>query len=722
MIKVQNHFDRLQSLITHLFYQFLRVVLSAGLGFLSSQCILFEGFSPFSLILLSISPNMGLIPTFCYLGGTFGTLFNPFDLFTFKYVTALTMVYVIYMIFQKSLHVIKRDTAVLTAACCFTSGFLFLFVGQLDLFNVLVLIGESVLICCCIFFVNYAIKAFRRCCYLSAQEIIAVAVTFILILVALGNLYVFNLSIARTLGIALLFLAIHCFKISHTIVLGTMLGIILSAVSNGGEAIFVSIVVGTLAGCVFSSFSERFSIVSFILVYYVMLFFFGKFPWNYWYFSEPLISYAIIFFVPKNKLRSFLSSYIAVKTETKNDKTKTESSQIFQECSKKCRSICPKAEICYTKNEPELMEMLSKAQDQFIETGKADVETSIPFCIKKTAMKDIVETQLLVRHSDKLGSLIEQLDKLTRNIDRCMENETNTVVFHEKEEKELERAITERGINVKEVNLITDENNCKRCNIRFYAPKEILYEKVIKDTALPYFPGGMQIRYEEHNGDLIANIKDSTVYTLECAALCKTKDGESICGDQAVGFSGRKNQYYLLLADGMGSGKDACLQSDLIIKTLKKLIKGGLSIVSALNTYRSILRINEPFGFSTIDICSVDLNSGNTELYKAGAFDSFLLSNNKCFLFAGGGIPIGLTDSDSIKHETIKLHPGDYLILASDGLLSEYEQVERLLLECMDEDVKQFAKKILYGFSESSPDHGDDDVTVMVCRFKKTEE
>ena len=367
--------------------------------------------------------------------------------------------------------------------------------------------------------------------------------------------------------------------------------------------------------------------------------------------------------------------------------------------------------------------MLDKAQEQLQQNGKIEnIEANLPFCIKKPAMSTIVETQLLLQQTDSLDGLIERLDRLTKDIDRCMNSDTNTLIFHEKEEKEIANALEQHGLCVKDISFITDEGNCKRCNIRFDVTKDVLYEKIVKNTVFPYFPGGLQIKFETFNSDILANIKERTVYALECAALCKTKDGETICGDQAIGFTGSKNKYYLLLADGMGCGKDACIQSELIIKTLKKLIKGGLSVVAALNTYRSITRINEPFGFSTIDICAIDLNTGNTELYKAGAFDSFLLSNGRCFLFSGGGIPIGLTDTDRIKHETIKLHHGDYLILASDGLVAEGERIEQLLLEAKDDDVRSFAKKILYTHSEQNPDHGDDDITVMVCKIKKTEE
>ncbi len=719
MIKVQNHLDRFQSLITNAFFYILRIVLSAGLGFLTAQCTLFENFSPFSLILLSTSGRIGLVPTFCYLGSAIGYLFASFNLSTFKYITALTMVYVIYMVFQKSLKMVQQDTAILTACCCFTSGFLFLLVGQLTLYNVLILVGESLLICCCIYFINYASNAFRRNCFLTAKEIIAAIITLILILIALHNTYVFNLSVARIFALSIFFLALPCLKTSHTAVLGSCLGIILSAVSDGGEAIFTATTVGSLAACVFSNFSNQFAYTSFLLIYYAALIFFGRFPWNYWYFAEPLLAYALTFAIPKDKLRSFLSAYIPVRGSN-GKKDKKANNKVLQYCQKECEKLCPKAEICYSKNEPELLETIEMLRNGFNQHGTiGNIETAIPFCIKPKAMKSTLEKQFEQNTGESLDDLTEQLDYLTRRMELRMNSALKIIHFLADEEKELEKVLSERKIHVKDICFIVDEFNCRRCNITFSVQEDILFKKIIKECIRPYFERGFSIQIKRQNGNYVANIKECSAYSLSCAAICKTKDGEKICGDQAIGFSIGKERYYLLLADGMGSGLEAGLQSELIVQSLRKLIIGGLSIENALNIYQAIARFRQDGLFSTIDICSIDLENGSAELFKAGAFDSFIIKNNQIIIYSGGGVPLGLTEKDRLQQNTFKFEDGDFLIMATDGL-SAIKEVELLLNQCKSEDPRTFARNILQTITQESNDSGNDDITVMVCKFNKT--
>lgn len=722
MIKVQDHLDRFQQFVTSGFYYVMRATLSIGAGFLTAKCALFDNFSPFAMILLSVSPNIGLFPTFCYLGSAFGFLTGAFNLSVFKYITALTMIYVVYMVFRKSMHIVKNDTGVLSAACCFTSGFLFLLVGQLSLFNVLILIGESVLVCCCIYFISYAVKAFRQCCYLSSREMIAAAITMILILVALHNVYFFQMSIARIVAMILLLLAVNCLKTSHTAVLGSCLGIILAAVANGGEAVFTGMIVGTLVACVFSAFSDRFAMTAFVIVYYAVLFFFGKFPWNYWYFSEPLVAYAFVFILPKAKLRGFLSSYIAVKDPKGKKSDAPKSKELIEACRKECQAICPKATICYEKNAPELSEALEALTTQFCQTEElGNIESAIPFCIKPRAMAEIIERRLVYSHSEAFEDMIEQLDHLSRKIERKMDSSIRSVRFLTDDEETIKKALEKRRITVKDINFILDEHGCRKCDIQFTVHGDLLYEKIIKETVAAHFPDGFTVKINEAEGDYAAHIKESCRFTISCAALCKTKNGEQISGDTALGFSADKNLYYLLLADGMGSGKEAGVQSEMLIDTLRRLITGGLSVPNALNIYRSASRFRQDHTFATIDSCAIDLNKGTASFYKAGAYDSFHIHDDQLTVVRGGGMPLGLSENDRLRHAGVKVADGDFLILASDGLSALNEQLGPVLLESRSPDVRTFAQKILYRLAESV-DGANDDVTVMVCKFHKVTE
>ncbi len=722
MIKIQHHLDQFQHAVTSGFYYTLRIILSVGLGFLTSKCSIFENFSPFSLILLSVSPDIGLIPTFCYLGSAFGFLSGIFNLSVFKYITALTMIYVVYMVFRRSLQIIKNDTAVLSSACCFVSGFLFLLVGQLNLFNVLILVGESILVCCCVYFIAYAARAFKHNCYLSSRELIAAAITMVLILVSLHNIYLFGLSIARVGALILLFLAVYCLKTSHAAVLGSCLGIILAAVANGGEAIFTAVVVGTLVACVFSTFSEKFALTSFLLIYYAVLVFFGKFPWNYWYFAEPIVAYAVTVLVPKSKLRNFLSSYIAVKVPKNSPKVKKAGKDIIDACRRECGNICPKASICYEKNAPELKEALEALSEQFRQTEElGKVEDALPFCIKPHAMANIIEKRLIYSHSQDFDDLVEELNHLSRKIEVKMDASVGTVKFLTEEEEKIKKGLENRRISVKDINFIVDEHNCNKCDIHFTLNGDVLYEKIIKETVLPYFKTGFSIKIAECNGTYTAHLKENNRFEISCAALCKTKNGEQISGDTALGFSAGKGSYYLLLADGMGSGKDAGVQSELAIDTVRRLVSGGLSVPSALNVYRSTSRFRQGHAFTTIDICAIDLNKGTADFYKAGAYDSYHITKNSVICLHGGGMPLGLTDKDRLRHSNVKVSDDDYIILASDGLAVINEDIEDVLMKSKNEDVRLFAKKILNHITNEN-DGGSDDVTVMVCKFHKKEE
>ena len=316
--------------------------------------------------------------------------------------------------------------------------------------------------------------------------------------------------------------------------------------------------------------------------------FFGRFPWNYWYFAEPLLSYAITFAIPKDKLRAFLSAYIPVKGNN-GKKEKKSNSKVLQHCKKECEKICPKAEICYSKNEPELLETIDTLRNGFNQHGTiGNIETTIPFCIKPKAMKEILEKQFEQNTGESLDDLTEQLDYLTRRMELRMNSALKTIYFLADEEKNLKKELLERKINIKDICFIVDEFNCRRCNITFNAQEDILFKKIIKECVCPYFERGFSIQITPQNGDLIASIKECSAYSLSCAAICKTKDGEKICGDQAIGFSIGKEHYYLLLADGMGSGLEAGLQSELMVQSLRKLIIGGLSIENArLPNYKS---------------------------------------------------------------------------------------------------------------------------------------
>lgn len=723
MVVAKKRLEQFQKGLVKTFYFTLRIIISAGLGYISAKCSIFDDLSPFSLILLSCSYQMGMLPTVCYLGSTIGYLSLPFGIYLFKYITALTMIYVVYVVFYRSLHMLRGDMAVISGICCFISGFLFLLVSNLSLFSALLLIAESALICCCIFFVSYAVKGFKKNCFLTSRELIAASVTLLLILVSLHNIALFQMSVARIVGLIVVFVALNCLKISHAAVLGCSIGIILSAVGNGGEAIFTAFVVGTLVGCVFINFSMRFAEVLMIVVYYAVLLFFGKFPWNYWLFAEPMIAFAVSFFIPKEKMRRYLAAYIAIRLPKGEKKNAEDFKKIIEKCKVECGIFCPKAIACYQKNSAELIDLLEDLSERYTCTEDfGEIEPSLEFCIKPKAMTNIIKKQLTHLNSDDFDELTEQLNKITKNLELKMNSSINTIQFLSNEEKAIKNSLSNRRIGVKEINFIVDERNCRRCEILFDYNEDLIYEKIFKEVLSPHFPQGVDLRIIKKGSEGVVYANESALYRLSCSAVCKAKTGEEICGDNALAFSGSKGIYYLMLADGMGSGKEASVRSQTAVDLLKRLLIGGLSVSNAFNIFHSTARLQKNFGFTTLDICRIDLNKGIADFYKAGAYDSFYINEDKISIINGGGMPAGLCEHDRIKHTKIHLSDGDYLIMGSDGLSALNESLEKVLLNSSSQDVRLFSKRILTSLFEQSNGGMDDDVTIITAKFQKTPE
>ncbi len=208
-------------------------------------------------------------------------------------------------------------------------------------------------------------------------------------------------------------------------------------------------------------------------------------------------------------------------------------------------------------------------------------------------------------------------------------------------------------------------------------------------------------------------------YTVQCAALCKTKEGETVCGDNALAFSADQAHYVLLLSDGMGSGKDAFAQSCWTLTLLQKLLRAGLRAEGALGMVHSSLRLaNEDIAFATADLCSIDLWTGKARFVKAGALSSFILRGEEIIEVSAVSMPLGAAESPDVAAVSHTLKEQDLLLLISDGA---YEQKDHLLFTLQKHralPIDTLARHLMRT-AISEDGKTQDDVTVLVARFCK---
>ncbi len=206
-------------------------------------------------------------------------------------------------------------------------------------------------------------------------------------------------------------------------------------------------------------------------------------------------------------------------------------------------------------------------------------------------------------------------------------------------------------------------------------------------------------------------------FTVQCAALCKTKEGETICGDNALAFSSDQSHYVLLLSDGMGSGKDAFAQSFWTVSLIQKLLRAGLRAEGALGMVHSSLRLaSEDVSFATADLCSIDLWTGQARFVKAGALSSFILRGESILEVSAISMPLGAAQAPDVAASVQTLQEDDIILLISDGAYESKDQLLFALQKYRKLSIGSLARHLMQSVL-SDTDKAEDDITVLVARF-----
>ncbi len=202
--------------------------------------------------------------------------------------------------------------------------------------------------------------------------------------------------------------------------------------------------------------------------------------------------------------------------------------------------------------------------------------------------------------------------------------------------------------------------------------------------------------------------------TLEVCHRTRSRTAGALCGDETDSFT-VGDITYLLLSDGMGSGKDAHAEAAMTVRLLRQFLEAGITAEAALRTLNTALRLREGDGFTTIDLALFHRHSGRVEVYKYGACDSFCCrTGGQVEPLSCSTLPAGLETRSDPPPLKCQLRHGDILLLVSDGVLSAGEAPLRQLLAGWEGSMEALARAILDLCRGS-----DDDCAVIAARCAK---
>lgn len=206
----------------------------------------------------------------------------------------------------------------------------------------------------------------------------------------------------------------------------------------------------------------------------------------------------------------------------------------------------------------------------------------------------------------------------------------------------------------------------------------------------------------------------SAQYVPEFAVSSACCKDSTVCGDRGASFQDRWCNFYVLLCDGMGSGRAASEESGKAVRTLTGLLESGVAPDTAMELLNGFYVLQESSVFSTVDLLQVNLLSGSAVLYKWGAAPSYLKSGEDVQKIGTATPPPGLcvTSEYTAEQFRLSLNTGETLVMVSDGAFGE--ETEQRVLGFRGSTTRELAQYIIAGAAPEA----QDDLTAAVIRLR----
>lgn len=403
---------------------------------------------------------------------------------------------------------------------------------------------------------------------------------------------------------------------------------------------------------------------------------------------------------------------------------------------RQCRQ-CPERETCWGENYYECCRQLYGCL-RAVEEGKAPGDWEFSefqrFCLRGEeligVMKDVflqerVNLMWNNRLMEQRSAAGEQIQDTAELLKQMAERLYQIQSLREKELRKLEKELRYEKIQCKNAWLFSREEEHPEVYVtmRILDGSSIQAKDVggILSEALGYrlVPARdcrITIRKEY---DTFHYITD-TRYQMFCGIARMTKKGELVSGDSFAFWQGDCGQVVMSLADGMGTGAEACQESQKVIELLEQFLDAGFSRDTAMRMLNSSMILQDHMRiFSTIDLCMVDLYNGSCSMVKAGACATCLKRGEELEMIACEALPAGMLQTADYDTAQRQLEAGDVIIMMTDGAADALpqEQLEDLIRRVATDNAREYARRLLEQILIRGQFEVRDDMTVLVGRI-----
>ena len=329
------------------------------------------------------------------------------------------------------------------------------------------------------------------------------------------------------------------------------------------------------------------------------------------------------------------------------------------------------------------------------------------------------------RLEDSRNAVALQLKEMSGILKDVTSDSYVFVNLAEEKEEELRRELRAKGILMKNIVILNNRRGIDEVNIILKAGKKTLPLKEVGEIISGVLEKDVGFK---KNPYALVN-KEYTTYTfveepnffIIHGAAKRSKDQQTVSGDNFTCMELDSGQTLLSVSDGMGHGMQACKESEVVVELLEEMMKGGFSEEASVRLINSILMIDSDIMNPTaLDMGIIDMYSGVCDFMKLGAASTFVKRGRWVEAIKSTSLPIGSTGCADIETASKKLYDGDFVIMMSDGIMESIQEEDKektigeIILEIKEGKPEEMAREILKKALAHSDKEKDDDMTVLV--------
>lgn len=221
-------------------------------------------------------------------------------------------------------------------------------------------------------------------------------------------------------------------------------------------------------------------------------------------------------------------------------------------------------------------------------------------------------------------------------------------------------------------------------------------------------------------------LRQRPAFECKVATRVLSRYQDEVSGDTFYVGDILDGQKLIMLADGMGNGRDAATDSTALLDSIEELLMAGFdkeTSIKIVNTYLSDKNKGERF--STLDMLILDMHTGYGRLYKQGAATTFVRRGEWIEMIKSTSLPMGVIDGAVCESCRKKFYNGDIILMVSDGVLesivveNKEDYLRDLLLNTPSDEPEEIATAIMADIKGTSGHRLKDDASLIVMRLIK---